>query len=220
MKQMSDRKPLNISVLLVFHLVAFSSFAAEPIPPAKQTKPLTLSAWYNRLHAIVREHSQVKPKNEVEKKQYRDNLIADIDKQLGGSTFYFKTKVKDVRWKDGVLSIYTESELKPIKVRPKPTTLQAGRSQPFEVYASEAEAAAIRPGAVLQVKAQVDFRKKQVPRSNLSLKSQVLYGLTYFRLGAGYLGVFTTNAYTVSVDKVDFQPRWVKAVGKGDSPAP
>ena len=176
--------------------------------PAKKPRPVTLSAWYNKLHAIVRKKSRPEPKNDVEKKQRYQELVAEIDKELSGKVIVFETKLATVGWKDGVASISTEDELKSIKVRPKPTTLVARRSQPFEVYASQEEAAEMRKGAQIRVEAKVVFHPRQMPSSNRTHKAQALYGLTYFRLGPGYVGVFTTNSYKVSVDKREFEGRW------------
>lgn len=198
-----------VSFLTVVVLLLQTILHAAPIAPAERTKPLRLEAWINRLHAIVREHSQVPPKNDTEKKQKYDQLAADIQKKMEGSSFYFKTQVKNVRWKDGVAAIYTEDELKAIKVRPKPTTLRLRRSWSFDVSMTEEEASQIRPGANLVVEAKVIFRPKQVPTSSRSFQQQCLYGLTYFHLGAGYLGLFTTTDYTVKIDKVEYKPLWL-----------
>lgn len=208
---MNSSRTRFYQLILVFTylgtLTLNSSFG-DVIKSPSRKKPATLKAWFNQLHAIVREKSQIEPRNDTEKKQFRDELVDEIKKQRDKSVFYFKTKVKNVKWKDGIASIYTEDELKLIRVRPEATTLKAKRSQPFEVLVSHQEAAAIRPGAILRVEAEVVFHKDRFPQTNRTHKAQVLYGLAYSRLGAGYLGVFTTNSYKISVDKTELKSRW------------
>ncbi|EMI41713.1 hypothetical protein RRSWK_05810 [Rhodopirellula sp. SWK7] len=139
----------------------------------------------------------------------RASLIDAIRDEFSGRSLTFRTKIREVRWKNGIAQVLTEPEFlvaKPSLMKP----LRIVRSQPFEFEMPQETAVRIQPGTWLKFTGELEFHPRRYGAVGRSTDSQQMYDLRHEYLSGGYLGTFTTTHFSCTIDGVDAKPRWAK----------
>jgi hypothetical protein len=115
--------------------------------------------------------------------------------------------VREVRWKDGVAEVYTESFLRKPASGAGRRALKVSRTRPFELTMDEASAAAIRPGARIVFDGRLDFQTGRWGAVGRAMKQQQLYTLNHIELGGLPLGTYTSPNAKILIDGKSYPNR-------------
>ena len=175
-------------------------------------KPTSAKKWVSELQRVGREHR--KGKTSAATDLVRAKLIKKIAETMDGNSIKFRTKVREVRWKKGIASVFTEATFDAKKTKRNPIILS--RTLPFEIMMTQAEAAAIVPGQRFEFRGKLKFHPGKWGSVGPSTNSQQLYTIRHESIGSLFLGTFTTTDYECTIDRIAVKPRWASDQGKED----
>ena len=175
-------------------------------------KPTSVKKWVSKLQRVGREHR--KGETSAATDLARTELIKEITETMDGSSIKFHAKVREVRWKKGIASVFTEATFDGKKSKRNPIILSG--TLPFEIVMTQAEAAEIAPGQRFEFRGKLKFHPRKWGAVGPSTKSQQLYTIRHESIGSLFLGTFTTTDYECTIDRIAVKPRWASDQGKED----
>ena len=170
----------------------------------KPTKPKSAKKWFGELQAVGRKYQ--KGETIAQTDVARSELIQNITTDLNGSSMKFRTKVREVKWKDGIAKISTQLEFSTEVDRRSP--LRITRVAPIEIEMTQDEAAKIIPGQRIEFSGELTFHPRRWGAVGVATSSQQMYSLRHEFIAGGYLGTFTSSNFRCTIDGNDVTPRW------------
>lgn len=195
-------------LLLLGCLLFLATAAAEET--YQKRRGMGIEQWYIAVQKFGLQYG--KKETEAATKQEYERFIEEFTREFDQQRIKFRTRVKEVRWKEGVAHISTESTLPTQRAKQK--SLNITRTSSFEVKMTEEEAVAIKPGMLFDFDGVLEFQRRiysGLPRE------QALYSLTTSRFGPGFIfvGTFITTQYEIRINGNEYPGRWSK--GKPES---
>ena len=189
------------SLSLLFLLCAVPLLRAAESDP-----PLPVRTWATQVQVLGAKYRKgdTAPKTELAAKAFMDAF----EKEHKSKRIQFIVKVKEVRWKDGVAEVYTESELgeKP-KTTPQ-TPMYISRVFPFELRMTLEEAAAIKPGAQLRFVGTMTLHRGRWGSVGRTEKAHQLYTVRHEYLSTLFAGTFTSSDAEIRIGDRVYPGRW------------
>ena len=179
--------------------------STEKADAPKPAKPKSAKKWFGELQAVGRKYQ--KGETIAQTDVARNELIQNITADLDGSSIKFRTKVREVKWKDGIAKISTQLEFSTEVDRRSP--LRITRVAPIEIEMTQDEAAKIAPGQRIEFSGELTFHPRRWGAVGVATSSQQMYSLRHEFIAGGYLGTFTSSKFICTIDGNDVTPRWV-----------
>jgi hypothetical protein len=184
----------------------------DPAPQAPPEKPAPVELWLAGLQELGAEYpkGQTQAMTDLRLKKFGQAIAEKFD----GSYIEFHASVRDVRWRDGVAEIDTESEFSEqrsvgrVKVTSANQSVKLTRSAPIHLRMDQETAASILPDTLVTFRGRVTFHPAKAPSPRPLGESQQLYSLSHTALGGSNVGLFTSNDYTGTIDGKTFPGRW------------
>ncbi len=190
-------------LLLLGCLFFLATAAAEET--YQKRRGMGIEQWYIAVQKFGLQYG--KKETQAATKQEYERFIEEFTKEFDQQRIKFRTRVKEVRWQEGVAHISTESTLPTQRAKQK--SLSIDQTTSFDVKMTEEEAVAIKPGMLFDFDGALEFQ----PRNYSGLpQEQRLYSLTTNRFGSGFInvGTFTSTQYEIRINGKDYPGRWSK----------
>jgi hypothetical protein len=170
-------------------------------------KPDSIKKWLLNVQEVGAKYGKGSTKAETDLRI--EALTKEFTNKFDGSVIEFRTRIREVKWKDGVATVTTQDEL-PLPKSPTAAMPFSFIRTPLEFDMDQEQATKIKPGDWLTFKGKLKFHPGKWGNVGSSTKSQQLYTLRHHFLGVGYLGTFTTTEYECQIDKVDVVEHWAE----------
>lgn len=173
-------------------------------PTTRRLKTVSTKKLFGELQKLGREYS--KGGTSIQTETARAELVERIAEVAEGKKLKLRSRVREVRWKDGFAQIYTEPTFSSKVSRKAP--LRISRLLPFEIEMTQAEAGEIAVGTRFDFEGVLEFHPLKWGAVGPSIGAQQMYDLRHEYLGGGYLGTFTTKEYEIEVGGATVTPHW------------
>lgn len=184
--------------------------------PQTETRPESFVRWQLSLQKLA---ASFRPKEtDVQNKRTTVELIEAIDESTDGVWVEFKSRIKEVKWKEGSATIKTLYEIKSANPTAR-APLKLNRSQPFEFAMKEVEASSIRVGDWITIRCKLEFHPRRWGAVGRATHSQQLWDIRYPDLTNIYLGTFTTSEYACTIKRQEFKGTWQRLASNAQGPA-